>query len=478
MLGLISLKEIVKNGVDGIFEDYNEFIKKYPDIIADTHFDKKSFDFLKCSINKNCDRVLVEFPYYDWEYLSTVYTYYIKATKSTIKECYRLHFYVENNYMGYIVLRPTPYSHIGRIQMDPRMFLKSKAYIITNKYNSNIMGIEATVECFQFTTQDPEVAMCAQVAAWAILECTFRFGWDASRMKVAEITGMTWTFPERKIPAKGLTTKNIMEVLSSAGLFPILRSSLDSSVTKGEIFSYIESGIPVIGLMASTGHAICLIGHGRVNYPENANGLSEYYEIYNENLSSVIMNHKFISSFIVNDDNYAPYKELPMGISLTDDGNLAYNSSSIDSFIIPLSEKMYMTYDKIYSSVITYLESHKSEFPNVKIVRIYLTLSKSYKTQTIKNVENESISKLICSLNMPSFIWCAEISEYEHYKESLVDCQFIFDSTRHSEDDKPWLLIQSLERIRYYDGETYRQFSIKNISPYKQYRGNLEEYIP
>lgn len=473
---------------DIVGENFSQVVDKLPDYIGSCYWDDESAIYLRRYITTACKRVIIEYPYFDWEYLSSVYSYYIKATKPAKRECYRLHFYIGDEYCGYIVLRPTPQMHIGRIQASPQLFIEDNAYIITNTYASNILGVRSEVKCFQFITQDPEIAMCAQVATWAIVEHAAQLGRNVVRRKIAEITDATWTFPERKIPAKGLTPRNIMEVLTSVGLYPIILEATYDKINRNEVLAYIESGIPVIGLLSNENHAVCLIGHCEMKkVPKNElNSFCLFNsEIVCEKTQScqVVLNHKFISDLIVNDDNYAPYMKLSCSLPLVAVGDdtpsdeyVAYTFENIDSFIIPLSEKIYISYEEVYKTAIAYIQSHLNDFSHVMVMRIYLSKSSLFKSHALDNIENDKLSNTIRRLNMSTYIWCIELSCPEQYIEGYVNYLLIYDSTRHSKELEPWILIQSKNCIVHFDGEHFVIDSDINVPPYRQYRSNLEAF--
>lgn len=476
MKNIISIKSIKYKEGKNIFDSLLDKDEKGNFIISRTHINKQVIKFLKNYVNDLCKRIDIESPYQDKDYLSSVYVYYVKSNVNVIKWCYRLHIYGEDDaYYGYIVLRPTPYSNIGRIQADPRVFLKDSAHLITSKIKANITGVERYINCFSFSKQDPVVAMCAQVATCSILRFAHSCDWSYADMNLAEITDKTWTFSERKIPAKGLNQNHILEVLNSAGLYPLLNgASKESSLDFGEILAYIQSNIPIIALLGAEKHAIALIGHGKVDSIPPEADLSDYYESINGEKSSIIMYHKFIPSLWVNDDNFAPYQQLSLKLNLTNTPTLPYDISSVESFIVPLSEKMYISYHNVYSKVMTYLQSGSEPFPNEKVVRIYLTSSKSFKKKTLEKDMNAFLKKTIRVLNMASFIWCVEISGISNHNNNLVDGLIIFDATRHTEDEEPWLLVQSSNTISIFDGDGFQTKS-EVIEPYKRYE-NLEVY--
>lgn len=471
---------------DVVGTDFSDVVNKLPQYINSSYWDDNTALKLKTYITTACKMVIVEYPYFDWEYLSSVYSYYIKATKPAKRECYRLHFYIGDDYCGYIILRPTPQMHIGRIQALPSLFIEEPAYIITGKYSSNILGVINDVNCFQFITQDPEIAMCAQVATWAIVEHAAKLGRNVVRRKIAEITDATWTYPERKIPAKGLTARNIMEVLTSVGLYPIMLGGTYDPVNKNEVLSYIESGIPIIGLLHNENHAVCLIGHGEPKKYVGAS-LTEFCQNNFENVYTskqgcrLIMNHKFIEDLIVNDDNYFPYMKMSCSLPLvaengSSDEYVAYTLANIDSFIVPLSEKIYISYEEVYKTAIAYINSHKFDFPEMMVMRIYIAESAKYKSYALNKISDAHMKKTICRMNMSSFIWCIELSVPQNYSDGLVDSLFIYDSTRHSKDLEPWILIKTNSRIVHFNGEKFIKDNVNGIAPFEQFKNNLGRF--
>lgn len=81
---------------------------------------------IKERIGLKANQVIVEYPYYDLDYLSTYYLFYSKKHKDFEKKCYRLHFLRNNTYLGYLTLRPTiANTKIGKSYLCPSLTLSS-----------------------------------------------------------------------------------------------------------------------------------------------------------------------------------------------------------------------------------------------------------------------------------------------------------------------------------------------------------------
>ena len=74
--------------------------QKWKDYIELTHIDEGTIYILN-KLFVNCEKVAIEYPYYDNEYLSTYYLFYAKKYSAFPKECYRIHLFKDGNYCGF-----------------------------------------------------------------------------------------------------------------------------------------------------------------------------------------------------------------------------------------------------------------------------------------------------------------------------------------------------------------------------------------
>lgn len=131
---MISFNRININTLD----DY----KKLSTFVDDTHIDDIAINTLRDHLGTNISSIIVEWPYYDRDYLSSYYIHHSKKLKEYSKYCYRLHFISkENEYIGYSLLRPVmPGRHLGRTYLDPKIVIKDHAALISGKYSSHFLG--------------------------------------------------------------------------------------------------------------------------------------------------------------------------------------------------------------------------------------------------------------------------------------------------------------------------------------------------
>ena len=143
-------------------DDYNQLL----DIIDDTHIDKNVVNILKEYVGTKCNALLVEYPYYEKDYLSTYYSFYSKQHTSHSKLCFRIHFFSPQSstdnrreYFGYISLREgIKDSKIGKSYLSPRLLLDNKqpAYLMLDLFSASVYGECLFVNAFPWMKQETE----------------------------------------------------------------------------------------------------------------------------------------------------------------------------------------------------------------------------------------------------------------------------------------------------------------------------------
>jgi len=121
------------------------------------------------------------------------------------------------------------------------------------------------VEGTPFIEQDQQVSACATAAIWAASACCFdRLGLGYfSTTEITEIATSTDIKSGRSFPSEGLAVSQMLWALRTMGYDPLLYEDFDYESAKHTIYTYVESGIPVIcGIELTEGkHAITIIGH-------------------------------------------------------------------------------------------------------------------------------------------------------------------------------------------------------------------------
>lgn len=468
--------------------------------IMHTHIDDEAINELQFYFGEKCDMIGIESPYADKDYLSTYYIHYSKKFRDYSKKCYRIHLFSKKKYLGFFTLRPTCKRKIGRSYIHPKALLgktysdstqKSEGiaersyYIMTVDFKSSVLGNENRIQAFPWMHQEPDVSCCAHVALWSILRY---FGTKRSHYSdatMAEIVQKIQYNYDRAIPTRGLRVEQISNLLIQYGFSTLIRSNH----VDDEIFTYIESGLPIIGIIPSRNeeaHAVCIIGHGPVKKHKDNDLPRESFTVNIDGeektiSTDIILSTKFLDSIVVNDDNYLPYRIVYKTLGELEEADDNYDPDylidSIGSFIVPFYEKMQLSYNEVYNHVMNLLVSKGlPSLPSPIILRLFITSSNSYKRNAIERGICPELRRILKELNMPKFIWCAEVSGLENYNNGLVDGCIIIDATDSAEEEYEFFILKhDMKSVSYYNGNRYlnRKFE---IPAYKLYKNNLKEY--
>lgn len=457
-------------------DDYDQLL----DIIDETHIDQAVVANLKSYIGSKCDALLIEYPYYEKDYLSTYYNFYSKQHGTHSKLCFRVHFFgkideekKEREYYGYITLREgIKDSKIGKSYLSPKLLVEQDAYLMLDDFSADVYGEKLFVKAFPWMKQETDVSVCAHVAMWSILR------YYGNRYKghrdtvMGEIVDMVQNDKGRKIPSRGLTPDQIVDTLDLYHFSPVL---LGDEYRKlhyftNEIIAYIESGIPVVATMNRKRHAVTLFGHGKIDY-ERLNGDLDNLK---EPGSDIILHSSLISTVYAIDDNHFPYRQIDPKVPISDE-KIDYALSEINYLIVPYCQKVLLGFNEIYEKFMEIVRQKTMKWNGIRICRIYLTSGNSFKEKAAKNtLMNEELKKRILLMDMPRFIWCIDLATIEESKSGLISGRVIADSTVGTQDENPWLLMHdafSINAVEY--TRSLRHIPCK-IEPYYLYENNLQ----
>lgn len=452
--------------------------------ISGTHIDSKIVVDLKKNFGTRCSAILVEYPYYEKDYLSTYYTFYSKQHIEHSKECFRLHFFGEEKenasreYLGYISLRDgIKESKIGKSYLSPKLVLPTneKAYLILDKFNANIYGRRVSVTAFPWMRQETDISICAHVAIWSILRYYGNKFKDHRDTVMGEIVETVQNERGRKVPSKGLTPDQIVNTLDFYNFSPVLLGDEFHKLHYflNEIIAYIESGIPVIATMNRKKHAITLFGHGTVDYEKLGNDATKFCEEGTE----IILHSSLIETVYAIDDNHFPYKQVDSYIPISDK-DIDYALCEINYLIVPYCQKVLLGFNEIYEKFMDIVRNKVMEWNGLQICRIYLTASNPFKEKAADNeLMDLNLKRIIRTIDMPRFIWCIDLSTIDEAKNGLVSGRIIVDSTVGTQNENPWLLMHNKTTIEYINDEGALNHSILNyeMPAYNLYVNNLRD---
>lgn len=447
-----------------ISNDYQLLHKKLKSILPYANHDNLIQE-LTNRLGLDVKFVVIEYPYRDFDFSSVYSSFYSKKHLQVSKECIRLHFFsdedIENKfYIGNIVVRDSAVCSRGRALFDPVYLLQvDTAYTVKNIFKSHIMGKELAIETFPWMSQDTDIAICAHVAVWSINNYYASKYPNYTLKAIAQIAEIAPMYLGRKTPSHGLNLLQISDMFSKLGFFPLVlqKNSQNPKEFFQAVYSYIESGIPMVGAMTKKEHAVAIIGHSKV---DNAN--------IQNSIESIINIADHIEDFIISDDNELPFSKISRN-------NHKYMFEDLDYVIIPLYEKMYINANNVYERVKTIIESNVLNISEQIVVRVYLTSARSLKREALNNKSmNTTLKSIVLKLHIPQFVWCIDICTKDEYQAGLTSSRLIIDSTAGTYEDEPWLLMHDNQKIVWkFNHKIYKKD--KNIMAYDMYKNNLKE---
>lgn len=423
-------------------------------------------DLLKQRLGLKCGAAILEYPYRDYDFSSVFTLFYAKKHVQPARDCIRLHLFSaaddEGNepYIGFCVVRDSRVDSRGRAVLDPAYLMETaRGYLLGARLEANLLGLSLQCVGFPSMAQDTDIAVCAHVAVWTIVNYYGHRYPDYRRRSIGAIAEQVPRGLGRKVPSEGLNLLQISELLADNGFFPLIlqKQSPDDQDFFRAVFSYIESGIPMVAAMTKREHAVTIVGHGAL---DNARLTGASGWIFHSDL---------IDELIVVDDNHLPYTCLSRG-----DGG-RYSFDDLDFVIIPLYEKMYINANIVHTRVRGLLESGTLAVEAPAVVRIYLTSTRSLKRKARADARmNAQLKDILLRLELPRFVWCADIATPSAYARHETCARVIIDATAGTYEVDPWLLWHDAQQLYYRSG---MQLLAQNltIAPYPLYRNNLLE---
>ena len=453
-------------------------------------------EMLKGGLSPAVKAVLVEANYADKDYRSSYYNFYSKKGLYYRSDCVRLHFFdltvrfdqeslqlsyeraytgdvnFTDHYFGYMVLRPTGVSTIGRSVINADVVLGAEGRVIDAWHKVHLLGYKLKVCGFPWMQQHMDISRCAHAACWAILRhFSERFSAYGEHL-LYDITNMAHPFnPGGLAPSLGLDVMQANRVFHQAGVFPLLvahddQYAIDTSFFR-QMVAYIESGFPLF--VSLPGHAVVIVGYRwRDGVAPKSNEPRFAWEQ--------------IEHLLVVDDNHMPYLSIPargpsestqtMGaeeIQVLDgepnqsnvaeeqgfqDENLDYPYSAeehVDSFIVPLPEKLFYPAQAVEEQI-TALFGFDSflDLPakGDAIVRYFVTTGAAYRKFVRENQSAYDSQLFENIMNMPfsQFIWVVEIATEEDWLGQRVTARAVLDASASVTEEVPLWLFHTVEK--------------------------------
>lgn len=464
---------------------------------------KRHFDNLLDSIY-----IFAESNYIDRVYRDSYYHYYSSKKNSYNRFCVRLSLFdgpisdddfLENinelkiKYRGFIILRPTEPSIIGRSVISPKCLKDGKFLSCFTSFNSTINGVRFSVEGFPHSSQDGETISCAETTLWAIMEYFGHRNAEYSPILPSKIiTSLNGTTFERQLPTEGLDVNRMSLVLREAGFGSKIYSKKTYTKDFYQLIStYISSGIPVLCAIDNfeakgrIGHAILCIGHKSRNN-EQIDQISPL-DVDNDDVKKLLIDKKIMIydwsqaeiDFIFMDDNFPAYQSRPLSKPA-----FGYNSfwkdCEITHVVVPLHTKIYLEAYLARGFVFKFLLMGPVPLKDNTnlLIRFFLTSSRAFKERISSNKSlNPDLKDLILEYVMPQYVWIAELTDknlitQESPKASGI---IILDATEANIDfNKPLILAAYQGKVIVFDNSRQLEANEIDIEPFDIFTDNLK----
>lgn len=421
----------------------------------------KVAETLKDGISPAVRGMLVESGYVDKDYRSTYYNFYAKKGRSYRSDCVRLHFFdesvtfdpdkvalscpdgrPEDHYFGYVVLRPTLVSTIGRSILSPDIRNGAKGMVIQAKHQVHLLGYKLRVWGFPSMAQHTDIAVCAHVSCWAILRHYSEKFPQHRELLIHDITKLAQQFdPGGLTPSLGLNVLHAERIFQAAGSFPLVVKRQAVGVDDrfmGQLLAYLESGFPLFIEMASKRHAIVAIGHTWSSTPVAAPAGS-------------LLSASRLGAIVTVDDNHLPYTDIDGA------GVGKYKLEDISGFIVPLPDKLYYPADAVdkhsialHGALATMLNLPSA---NDLVRRYYVTTLSALRRYARKFASQlgDILVGAIMRLRTSQFVWVVEYASADQWNDAHVSARAILDASASLYDPTPVWFVHDENRAIFFD---------------------------
>lgn len=214
--------------------------------------------------------MLIEREYIDSFYLEDYSKYYSKCFCNYNKYCARIHFfntsedklkhffervyksdrniqYMKKRYLGYMVIRPIPFTFIGKTCLKKWQRLgEEKHHLVSRKVSASVMGINFEIDTVPFQEQDKVLSVCATSALWSFFQGhkDLKINNILSPYEITQEAIANSYSQCNNLVNSGLSVDMICGCIKRNGLVPILYDKKE--IFLEVIHTYLSSGYPVI----------------------------------------------------------------------------------------------------------------------------------------------------------------------------------------------------------------------------------------
>jgi len=440
-------------------------LAKLESVLPEEFNPKHVVEFLDGMLSPAVRVLVVEYPYVDKDYRSTYYAFYAKKGLKYDHFCVRLHFFGEGvsltpnlelqcigatpakRYHGYMVLRPTHITPIGRTVLSPQSRNGHDGATIQANHHVHLLGEKLSVEGFPYMEQHTDVSVCAHAACWSILRHYSQKHGKYAEFLIHDVTRMAASSdPGGLVPSRGMHIEQACQVFFRAGLYPDVYLKEDAA--DGQFFrilhAYVESGFPVFAAMFrkatnDDAHAVAVIGHGKPMRDQM------------RGLPPPLFSWDCINSLIVMDDNLFPYQQID-ALSAT-----PYPLSDIDAFVVALPEKVYFSAETVELRVLQVLQVGVDgldlSYLGQPVIRYVVTTAARLRSYLLseKSAIPPDLYCALMELALPQFVWMVQLSTIADWESNRCTAFILIDATASAFDEFPFILLHDRKSAILYD---------------------------
>ncbi len=462
------------------------------------------FDQLK----ENC-YVIAETLYVDKVYRNSYYSYYSSKLKEHYRTCIKLSFFdgeilesdfldsskikhLQKKFWGFTILRPLIPFIIGRSVISPKALKEDGFDCCYSTFDTTVQGIKFFAKGFPHSSQDTETMSCAETTLWSTMEYFSNHYQEYKSILPSKLLEtLRNVTSERQLPSGGLYIQQMSFALREYGFGTQVYSR---DIFKDDIFeklisTYVESKIPLIfdlddGPKGKIGHALLCVGHDWVTDEEIDNlkpstlFVEKYKNIAHNKNVKIYDWHSANKNFAFVDDNKPPYIKAPLS-DPTKHYSEAWKDCKIKHFIAPLYPKIYLEAYKATTFLYSLLLEGRSQLndnSNV-LIKMFLSSSRTFKDNLILHQNMQSdLKDMLKEMQMPKFIWIAEISDKSLIKNKLANGIIVLDATEANTNNFRPLILANYQNhwLRVTEGGILLKTPFP-LSPFEIYNHNISE---
>jgi hypothetical protein len=394
------------------------------------------------------------------------------------KQSQRYRDFIDKHYLGYIVVKPIPNLFIGfsllkhyNYNETKACFDKARDFWGIKHYKKHIFGTEVNIPSLAFQEQDQNVAACATIAIWSMLQIAAE-DYYVVLQSPSEITkngGIVAYNGNRLLPNKGLSILQMSQAITQNSLVTEVRERTDfkgdgsfNLYIKKLIHAYANLRIPAILIINLSppafdkknpkkknledeaefdGHAVAVTGYKIRPLSEIRRRnrlLKRTSDLFDSN--SIVWKADLIEKIYVHDDQWGPFARMIFSgkDKISSSWQLILGSNKIsrtEGILISVYPKVRIAYDDIESKVIRlnniFVAHLKDQIIGDFVWDIQIHYSDHFKASIReskklddKNKEDQRLLFQFLAMSLPRYIWVATLQV-----EEQSTLHFVYDAT-------------------------------------------------